>query len=151
MPQFRIVQTTVSDKVAELLPLLQMHRDELATNKALMVLNPNWEMYRALEQNDALLALLAYCDDEIVGYSACILTKHPHYMGLTYAHNDVLFLAPAFRGGRLGIQLIHATEQAAKERGAQMVMWHAKEGTALLGMLPRMGYKVQDVIFSKEV
>ena len=148
---FRIVETTVSDKVAELLPLLQAHRDELATAKHLMEVAPNLEAYRVLEQGGALLALVAYLEDEIAGYSVSFIGPHLHYSGLRYAHNDALYVAPAHRGGRLGLKLMRETEWRARERGARMMMWHAKPDTALEKILPRMGYAVQDVIFSKEM
>lgn len=151
MNEFRIVETTVSDKADALMPLLRAHRDELATNKALMELAPNWDAYRALENTGSLLALLAYAGDEVVGYSVSFIGPHMHYSGLRYAQNDALFVKPEHRGGRLGLQLIKATEQLARERGARMMMWHAKTSTALEKLMPRLGYGVQDIIFSKEI
>jgi hypothetical protein len=32
-----------------------------------------------------------------------------------------------------------------------MIVWHAKQGTALEAILPRIGYGVQDILFSKEL
>ncbi len=149
--EIRIVETTVTDKLAELLPLLRAHRDELATAKHLMELAPHLEAYRALEQGGALLALVAYRGDEIAGYSINFIGPHLHYSGLRYAHNDALYVAPAHRGGRLGMALIRRTEALAQERGARLMMWHAKRNTALGKLLPRLGYGVQDIVYSKEI
>lgn len=151
MPEFIIAETTVSDKLDALLPLLRMHRDELATARHLMALAPNVDAYRALENTRSLLALVAYRGEEIAGYSINFIGPHLHYSGLRYAHNDALFIRPQFRGGRLGLRLMRETERLAKERGARLMMWHAKPGTALERILPRMGYGVQDIVFSKEV
>lgn len=148
---FKIVETTVSDKAAELFPLLQMHRDELATAKHLMEVAPNLAAYRALEECGALLALIAYLDEEIAGYSINFIGPHMHYSALRYAHNDALFVTPEQRGGRLGLKLMRETERLAREKGARMMIWHAKPNTTLEKILPRMGYGVQDVIFSKEI
>ena len=151
MPEFTIVETTVSDKADALMPLLRLHCDELATARHLMVLAPNVEAYRVLENTRALLALVAYAGSEIAGYSINFIAPHLHYAGLRYAHNDALFVAPQFRGGRLGLRLMRETECLAKERGARMMLWHAKPGTALNQMLPRMGYGVQDIVYRKEI
>ncbi len=151
MPEFHICETTVSDKADALMPLLQAHRDELATARHLMEVAPHLEAYRALEQNGALLALVAYRGDEIAGYSINFTGPHLHYSGLRYAQNDVLYVKPEHRGGRLGVRLMRETERLARERGARMMMWHAKPGTALEQMLPRMRYGVQDIVYSKEV
>lgn len=151
MPDFKIIETTVSDKVSELFPLLQAHRDELATAKHLMEVAPNLEAYRALEQCGALLALVVYRGEEIVGYSINFVGPHMHYSNLRYVHNDALFVKPGHRSGRLGLRLMQETELRAREQGAAMIMWHAKPNTALEKILPRMGYAVQDIAFSKEI
>ncbi len=151
MPDFRIVETTVSDKLAVLLPLLHAHRDELATAKHLMQLAPNVDAYRALENTQSLLALVAYRGEEVIGYSISFIGPHLHYSGLRYAQNDALYVAPAHRGGRLGLNLIRKTEALAKARGARMMLWHAKLDTTLEKLMPRLGYGVQDIVFSKEM
>lgn len=157
MPNYRLIETTISDKQQALLPLLQMHAGELATHPALMRLAPNWDAYHALENTRALLALIAYAgdeltgDNEIIGYSINFIGRHLHYSGLHYAENDVLFVKPEHRGGKLGVRLMRETERLAKARGARMMLWHAKQGSALTKLLPRMDYAVQDIIYSKEI
>lgn len=148
---FVIRETTVSDKVEQLWPLLQLHRDELATAKHLMEVAPRTEAYKTAEVVGLLMSLVAYQGDEIVGYSINFIGPHLHYSSLVYAHNDVLFVHPEHRNSKLGLQLIRETEALAASRGARMVMWHAKPGTALEKLLPRLGYGVQDVLFSKEI
>ncbi|HEY5993341.1 MAG TPA: GNAT family N-acetyltransferase, partial [Gallionellaceae bacterium] len=103
------------------------------------------------EQSGALLALVAYAGDEITGYSINFVGPHLHYSGLRYAHNDALYVAPEHRGGRLGLRLIRETERLAKEKGARMMMWHAKPDTALEQLIPRLGCGVHEIIYSKEL
>ncbi len=149
--EFRIVETTVSDKLGELFPLLQAHCEELATAKHLMELSPLVEAYRTMEQSGSLLALVAYVGEDIAGYSINFIGPHLHYSKLRYAHNDALFVTRAHRGGRLGLRLIRETEARAREKGARMMMWHAKPGTTLEKLLPRLDYAVQDVLFAREI
>ena len=78
-----------------------------------------------------------------------ILTPHLHYQNLLCCHNDMLYLHPTHRQGWTGLKLIRATQAAARERGAQFMLWHAKEGTDLHALLPRLGCRVQDVVFSE--
>ena len=49
------------------------------------------------------------------------------------------------------MRLIKETERMAKERGVQLMLWHAKPNTALEKMMPRLGYGVQDIIFSIQI
>lgn len=137
--------SSISDTVKD-------HWDELAKNKDLMVLAPDVERYAAMEQTGMLLAIAAYDEaGEIVGYSVSFIGTNLHYKDLVYAHNDVVFIAKPYRKGRLGIQLLRETERRAKERGARMMIWHAKENTPLAALLPRLGYGVQDILLSKEI
>jgi len=148
-PALDIRESTVDEMLREAPKLFQDHWDEIALNKDVMVLKPNEPVYRAMEREGQLLILGAYKGGELIGYSVNFLVRHPHYADLQVCQNDLLFIAREHRAGVLGVRLIRVTESAAKARGAQLMLWHAKEGSALAKIMPRMGCKVQDIIFSK--
>lgn len=139
-------------EMLELAPLLfQEHWEEIARNKQLMVLDPHEPSYRAIEDAGQLMILAAFIGEQMVGYSVNFLLIHPHYASLTVCQNDIVYVHPDHRNGGVGIRLMKHTEQEGKARGAQMMLWHAKENTPLAEILPRMGYGVQDIIYSKEI
>lgn len=142
---------TITDKIAASHQLQVEHWEEIARNKHLMVLNPDVEQYARLERAGLLFAVIAYAGDEIIGYSVNILVRNLHYSALLMAQNDLLFVGAAHRGGRAFMRLRDATIAAAARRGARMMLWHAKENTPLAEILPRMGCKVQDIIYSEEL
>jgi predicted GNAT superfamily acetyltransferase len=148
---YEIRKATASEMLSHAGELFAAHWDEIALNKQVMELKPDSERYLAMEATGGLLILAAYHDDELVGYSVNFVMRHLHYADLNLASNDLLFVAKDHRKSRLGLQLIKATEQAAKEQGARLMLWHAKPNTALVELMPRMGYGVQDIIFSKEL
>ncbi|QHE86314.1 hypothetical protein [Hydrogenophaga sp. BPS33] len=148
-PKTSIRPIKVTEWIDKVGPLLDEHYQEVALNKDLMRLEPDLIAYAELERADRLIALGAFSGEQMVGYSVSILGQALHYASLRTAHNDVVFVSKEHRFGSLGIGLIQRTEAAAKDRGVQMLLWHAKQGTPLEGLLPRMGYGVQDVIFSK--
>lgn len=142
--------------VAEVLgagSLVRDHWQEVALNKGLMALRPDVDRYEVLERAGMLFILAAVAGSEIVGYSVNIVDRHLHYSDLTVCSNDVLFVAKSARSGGLGPRLILRTEKEAKARGAQMMLWHAKPTPELTlkDLLPKMGYGVQDILFSKEI
>lgn len=145
----RIVQTTIVDKAEQIATLLEEHWQESARNKSLMVLKPDVAKYKAMEDSGALLSLIAYVDDRIVGYSVNFLIPHLHYADLMVCSNDVLFVSKEHRESPLGLKLIRDTKRLAKARGAGLMLWHAKEGTALANLLPKLGCKVQEIVFSE--
>lgn len=131
--------------------LFAEHWQELTTHKDLMVLKPDEQRYRHLEAAGVMIIHAAWLGTELVGYCVSFLTNHLHYADLRVCSNDILFVAAAHRGGRLGIRLINAMEAAARDAGASLMLWHAKPATALATLLPLRRYAVQDVIFSRDL
>lgn len=137
--------------------LFSEHWDEIAKNKRVMRLAPNWKKYYALEEQGMTLILGMYAVQRgpycevLIGYSVNFITEHMHYKDLKICQNDLLFMQENWRSGRHGLRLILATEAAAKEREAQLMLWHAKPETTLDAILPRMRYQTQDIIYSKEL
>jgi len=127
--------------------LLIEHREELATDKARMVLKPDHEKYLAMDCAGLLLIIGAYRGKRLIGYSVSIVTNNLHYADLMMCQNDVLFLTKSERKGSAGLRLIRETQKQAKARGADIALWHAKPETNLDALMPRMGGSVQDVIW----
>ncbi|WP_443696448.1 hypothetical protein [Pseudomonas sp.] len=132
-------------------PLGREHYEEIALNKTLMQYAPDIGRYRALEELGLLACVAAFDNEVMVGYSVNIIVPHLHYMHLSTATNDMIFIAKSHRQGRTGLMLIKATRELCKARGAQIMMWHAKQDTALAKLLPRLGCRVQDIIFSEDL
>jgi hypothetical protein len=151
----KIELTTIETIEREGGSLLAEHYDEIAKHKDVMVLHPRWDVYQQAQRAGHLFCLAAFVDDVMVGYSVTFVTQHLHYGLMTYAQNDVLFVSPPHRStanGRLGVRLIHETEVEAKERGAQLMLWHAKEHSKLSLLLAGRGqYAVQDIIYSRKL
>lgn len=143
--------SNVSEMLANAGTMFEEHWDEIALNKRVMVLKPDEDRYRAMEKAGTLLILAAWEDDCLIGYSVNFIINHLHYADLKVCSNDLLFITKEKRNSRVGIKLIHETEKQAEFNGAQLMLWHAKPDTALSVMMPKMGYGVQDIIFSKEI
>lgn len=132
--------------------LITLHWQEIALNKKLMVLKPMYDKYDAMEKANLLICVGAFDGEKLVGYSASIAIPHLHYADLLNASNDIIFLMPEYRKGHTGLKLIRETERIAKdEYGCRMVSWHSKSGTALDRLMQKMKYRVQDIIWTKEL
>lgn len=146
-PSLKVFKAT--DHVDEMWNLLQKHRDELATNKELMILQPDIERYKVLEDQGILLSISVNLGQKIIGYSINVIAPNMHYSGLTVCQNDLIYVEPEHRGG-VGGTLMSFTKELAKERGAMMMVWHAKPGTVLAHELART-CRIQDIIFSENL
>lgn len=131
--------------------LFEEHYEEIARNKQVMKLKPNWQLYEQMNATGWLFIYIAMQDDVCIGYSMNIMMHHLHYADLRIAQNDVLFVKKELRGGRLGLRLLKATEDYARSEGCKLMLWHAKENTALDKLLPKLKYGVQEIMYSKEI
>jgi len=133
------------------LELLDEHYDELCVDKGALRLDPAWDRYESLIASGAMFALCVWIGSELIGYSACLVQPHLHYRRSIWAYNDVLFVRKQHRRGTIGVRLIKATEEEAAKRGANVMAWHAKEGTALQEILPSMSYRLQETIYTRNL
>jgi GNAT superfamily N-acetyltransferase len=151
VPKTEIRLCTYDEFVVLANPLFEEHYEEIARNKQIMKLKPNYQLYEALNSTGWLFIYVAMRDDVCIGYSMNIMMHHLHYADLRIAQNDILFVKKEFRGGRLGLRLIKVTEDHARSEGCKLMLWHAKENTALAELLPKLKYGVQEIMYSKEI
>lgn len=131
--------------------LFSPHYNEVAKNKEVMILNPDYKKYFTLEGLDKLLIFGVFFKGQLVGYSLNIVDTNLHYAGLKVCQNDLLFLLPEHRASTAGLRLIKITETFAKAHGCKLMLWHAKENSALDKVLQAKHYPIQDIIRSKQL
>ena len=151
VPKTEIRLCTYDEFVVLADPLFEEHYEEIARNKQIMKLKPNYQLYEALNSTGWLYIYVAMRDDVCIGYSMNIMMHHLHYADLRIAQNDILFVKKEFRSGRLGLRLLKVTEDHARSEGCKLMLWHAKENTALAELLPKLKYGVQEIMYSKEI
>jgi GNAT superfamily N-acetyltransferase len=141
---------TLFDVVEEVDGLLRLHYEELTLNRDRIALQPRWASYRALEAAGNFVLFTAREDGQLIGYSAFFIDQHMHYVGLTLATNDVLFLHPDYRTGRTGVRLIRFCEQElAKQLPEFKLVWHAKYSNYFAQILEKMDYAREEVMMAR--
>jgi GNAT superfamily N-acetyltransferase len=138
-----------TEHVADMAWMLPGHREELTTNKDLMHIKPDMETYAALQGLGKLLSVAASDGDRMVGYSINIIQPMLHYADVLTCQNDLLYLHPDYRKGSTGLRLMRETERLARDRGCQMMTWHAKFETPLFAILEKLRYRKQEAVYSR--
>lgn len=128
--------------------LTRAHYEEVSSKER--ILSVDWCRYQALEAADKLFALAACEDGEPVGYSVNLVDRTIHYE-LVSCYNSALFVHPDYRVTPLGLRLMAETKRAAAERGATLMLWHAKPGSQLDKLLTRKRLKVQDIVYQEQL
>ena len=124
----------------EIEPLLEQHWAEIACDKELMKLDPNWEAYAQIEAAGALHCTTVRADGELVGYAIYFVVPNLHYRNVRVADSDIFWLAPAQRKGMTGIKLIKAAEKTLAGLGVGKIIHKVKLHNDVGRVFERMGY-----------
>ena len=118
--------------------LIEAHWREIAVWQDIP-LDPDWAAYENLERLGMLVIYTARTDnDKLVGYSVFFMRKHMHYKGHSWAANDITFVHPDYRDGRVGRNMVRFWEQDLKARGIHVVHVNVKVAHPALGFLLRL-------------
>lgn len=148
----RFQEESFQEVEGEIRGLLLEHWEEVALDKDVIPLDPDWDQYRLLEKL-GMLSIIAARDDEgtLIGYYVAFIRKHLHYAGSLTAYSDLYFIKPQYRKGRVGLRLFQAHEKAMKAKGVQKIYtMHKLHVHSTMGrLLGFMGYRHIENIYSK--
>jgi GNAT superfamily N-acetyltransferase len=140
-----------SDVLPEMKGLFELHYREIASFQDRIKLDPDFDVYFALEATGKLHVVTARDDGQLIGYHLSVVTPHMHYKNTLCAHMDVLFLLPEYRHGMAGVKLLKYAEKSLIERGVPWLINGTKKVHDFGPILERLGYKVREVIYEKFV
>ena len=133
----------------ELELLLTDHWEDVAVNKDVIKLNPDWDAYHNLEDSGALKIFTVRVDEKLVGYFVVILRNHIHYKDHLYAFNDALFLKHEYRRGLTGAKLMKFAEKCLKDDQVSVLVVNTKRHKPFDGLLEWLGYSHVENVYSK--
>lgn len=132
-------------------PLLEAHWKEIAHYPDIP-LRPDRFQYLKMEDQGAL-RLFTIRDDAaaLVGYAVFFVRENIHYSTSKQAVQDILFLNPAHRKGRIGYRFISYCDEQLKLEAVQVVYQHVKTAHNFGPMLERLGYEPIDMIYGRRL
>lgn len=132
----------------EIEPLLEEHWKEIALNKDIIKLNPDWEGYARLDGINALRIYTARKDDELVGYFVVLVSKSLHYRDHLFANNDIIFLTKAARKGLAGFKLIKFAIDSLAAEGITKLHINTKAHQPFDAILERLSFQEIERVYS---
>lgn len=144
------VESVVACK-EEVQELLEQHWEEIALNKDVIKLNPDWDQYKAMERAHMLKAFGARDNGKLVGYFVVTITRSMHYKDHLFANNDVIYLHPDYRKGLAGAKLVKFAEKKLKEMGVSVLMVNTKLHRPFSRLLEFLKFKPVETVYSKRL
>lgn len=139
----------LADVKGEAVPLLRRHWEEIALNKDVVPLDPDWDMYLRMEAAGFFHATTARLDGALVGYAAYFLSRNLHYRSLFVAESDIFWLAPEHRQGMAGVRLLQAAERHLAAIGVNKVVNKVKLHHDVGAVFERLGYAPIERVYAK--
>lgn len=105
--------------------------------------NPSLERYRQIEDLGMLRLFTMRDGSKLIGYCVMFVTPSLHYPDTTWAHQDVLYVVPEWRGFA-AVKFLRFIDRQLKNDGVDFVMRQVTEKKDFSRTLERMGYEVKE-------
>ena len=140
-------ESNVKELSQDIYPLLKEHYEEIALNRDVIKLKPDWEGYKALENIGALHCIAVRDGNKLIGYSISIISNSLHYKDNIFAINDVLFISKEYRKARVGYRLIKFMKKCFEKRNVSIAHFHVKIDHDFSDLLEFVGCEQVEKVF----
>lgn len=103
-------------------------------NPELVPINPQADLYAAMEASGGLQAFGVYDEDALIGFLTVLVWTVPHY-GKKIGSNADIFLASGHRMNGTGARMIALAEEYAKSEGGACFQWTVPTGSRFARLL----------------
>jgi GNAT superfamily N-acetyltransferase len=133
----------------EIEPLLEEHWKEIALNKEIIKLNPDWRAYAELDRINALRIYTARKEGKLMGYFVILVSRSLHYKDHLFANNDIVFLRKSARRGLTGLKLVKFAVESLQAEGVTKLHVNTKTHQPFDPIMERLGFEEIETVFSK--
>ena len=123
--------------------------EEIVHNKDLQSLDPDWGIYKILEDQGLLMIFTCRDDLKLVGYFLVIATPNLHSKGSMLAVADVIFLDKKYRTGMTGYKLFKFAEDCVRKDRFKTLHVTTTEMNPIDSLMVRMGYSKIETKYEK--
>jgi GNAT superfamily N-acetyltransferase len=148
-PQFKVER--YADVIAEAIPLLSYHWEEIAMFKDKIKLCPAFDKYEEIDKAGGLHIITARVGGRLIGYHVAFVTPHPHYKNNLMSLTDIFFILPEHRKGLLGFRFFQFIEHEMRKLGVTKMMAGTKLNRDLGILFERLGWEPTDRMYSKYI
>lgn len=120
--------------------LIADHYEEIALDKDVIKLDPDWEQYECLARQGVLHICTARDDGWLVGYHVSTIRRHLHYKNSLTCFTDLFYLRPEYRAAMTGYYLLKFFRDSVKAKGVQRIYMSTKVSLNLGVLFRRLGF-----------
>ncbi len=140
--------TSFSDVWEDIKDLVSDQWGEVDHRNTTSSLNVMEDWYKSAESSGMHYMVLAEDDERVVGYSSMFIMDNPHTSSL-HVISDVIYVISDYRGSGVGQELIKASEEEGKNRGADHMSITLKNGHSHENLVKGSGLSPYETVYSK--
>ena len=150
---YEFARESYATVVEDIKALLPAHWEELALYQDDIVLDPDFEIYEAIDKAGKLALYTVRTEDKrLVGYAIYFIRNHHHYKTAVWAVSDIALVEKAHRSMGLGNGLFDFLEKDLKGCGVDVIHTMTKVGHPELRMLLQSrGHEATEINMSKRL
>ena len=137
--------------IEEMMPILELHWEEIAHHKDRIKLNPDYALYQSMQDAGILHIVTARDNNRLIGYFISVVSPNLHYSDHLYATNDILYIDKEHRGKMVGIKLFKFAEKELYNLGVDVIVLHSKVQADFKSLVERIGYTHVENQYSKYI
>lgn len=139
----------------ELLPLFKKHYAEIAVDRDICPLDPDWDYYAGIDRMGLLRLLTARAPNgKLAGYIFNLIGGHNHYKSTRFAVTEMFYLHPHFRKGWQPVKFFIENIRGLESTGADIAVinfkLHFQDGR-VGKLLARLGYEACDLVMRRRL
>lgn len=131
---------SLTSVLEELKPMFPTHFEELALNKELAPLDPQYDVYLKRDALGEVLFVTLRELGKLAGYFVGFVAPGLHYQTCLTLTMDIFYVWPANRGSGGGFVLFNAVKAEATRRGVQRIFVGSKLHKDASWMFEKLGY-----------
>lgn len=125
------------------------HWEEVAINRDVIKLDPDFDTYDHLANAGILHIVLARKAGKVIGYHFSLVKPHLHYRNSLSAMTDIYYIDPEHRTGRTPLRFFQFVEKTLKDRGVQKMFTGTKLHLDAGPLFEFMGWTETERLYTK--
>lgn len=146
----RFARESARTVIPDIAALMRRHWTEVGHYED-MPIDPDFERYQQLESVGVLRVYTARARQELVGYATYLVALGLHYRTVMMGQEATVYLAPEYRKGLTGMRFMKFIDSELIADGVTHLSKHVKQRRDHGKLLERMGYQLQDTIYTKKL
>lgn len=112
-------------------------------------LNPNYDMYFKMQEAGIYMLMTCRKNKELIGYIGYFVSPNIRFKDCVVANEDLYYIKPQNRQGRIGYKLFTESEKLLKSRNVNRVQISCKTFQDHSRLFDHLGYEFYEKHFTK--